>query len=61
MNETEEAECVVKSKDVQNVLLANINNRLAIRQNLWEKIVALDGEIAGLREAQYQVDKLASR
>lgn len=47
---------------VQNILQAEINNRLGSRQQLHEKIIALDGEIAGLREAQQKVERLlASR
>lgn len=48
----------IKTKDAMNVLHVHINNRLGERQRLWEKIVSLDGEISGLREAQYQLEKL---
>lgn len=49
---------VVIVTDAVNALRAQINNRLSARQQLWEKIVAMDGEISGLREAQYQIEKL---
>lgn len=38
-------------------IAAQIGNRQAQRQQLWEKIIGLDGEIAGLREAQHQIEK----
>lgn len=41
-----------------NMIKAQIANRQVIRADLWEKIVALDGEITGLREAEHVIQKM---
>jgi len=35
-----------------------IQNRQHRRQELWEQLIALDGQIIGLREAEHQIEKL---
>ena len=54
----EEVTDVIKAMDAVNVLKAEINNRQVKRQDIWEKIVSLDGEIMGLREALHRVESL---
>jgi hypothetical protein len=49
---------VIVGMDAVNLIDVSIRNRQHQRQSLWEKIVVLDGEIEGLREAIRLVQKL---
>lgn len=50
---------MISAKDAHNVLQAHVNNRLAARQELHEKMIKLDAEIFAMREAQDQIARLA--
>lgn len=54
----EEMSDVIVGMDAMNVIRAQIGDRQAKRRELWEKIIDLDGQIAGLREAEHQIEKL---
>lgn len=53
----EETHDVIIGMHVLEAVRCQIGNRQGQRAKLWEQIVALDGEIAGLREAQHQIEK----
>lgn len=54
----EEMHDVIIGMDAMNAIRGEIATRQAKRRELWEKIIDLDGQIAGLREAEHQVEKL---
>lgn len=54
----EEMHDVIIGMDALNIIRAEIGNRRAKRQELWEKIIDLDGQISGLREAEYKIEGL---
>ena len=60
-DEAFEAKPSIPFDQATNVIQCEINNRLGARQQLHEKLVSLDGEIAGLREAQYRIERLTSK
>jgi hypothetical protein len=48
----------VRSSEALDAIKGQIYSRETKRAQLWEQIVRIDGEMAGLREAEHQVSKL---
>lgn len=54
----EEMHDVILGNDALLAIRGLIGQARAKRQELWEKIIDLDGQISGLREAEHQIEKM---
>jgi hypothetical protein len=54
----EEMTDVIVASLALTCIRVEIQNRQHKRQQLWEQIIALDGQIIGLHEAEHQIEKL---
>lgn len=53
----EEMHDVIIGMDAINAVRTQISIRQSKRNELWQTIIDLDGQIAGLREAEHQIQK----